>query len=259
MDEYLATILIGITVLLAMLIIFNLEFITGPAAGKELVTVSKAFEFGDFKATFVKGTKTHDLADKEIYNGVFFGENKIKYHFEAPEIEETTVKFTVARSNNLGPLSVWVNGQLVEQRNYAVGEYTVKVPKEFLNDSMTVEISAMSSLWQIWAPNLYDVRDVNIIVKSFAFEPVDFELALGEEYITFQEGRIEFSLEENVGRMAVLVNDKEIFSDYARNEQSVVFKKEDMKVGTNKIRIVPSLGSRFLGTVRAVVFYEVER
>jgi len=256
-DEFLITVAVGIGLLLILLVITNLVFVKPPE--KELVTVSSVIELGGFKATYVKGTKIHELGSKEVSNGIFFGESKIKYYFEAPEIESAVIKFRVTRTNNLAPLSVRVNNKLVEQRLYAVGDYTVNVPKELLNESMTVELAAQSSLWQIWAPNIYNLRDVEITVKAFSFEPAEFQLDLAEEFITFKEARIEFSLEENVGRVAVVVNDKEIFNDFVRNEQSIALTKEQLKVGTNKIKIVPALGSRFLGIARAVVFYEVER
>ncbi|MBI2578615.1 MAG: hypothetical protein HYW26_02800 [Candidatus Aenigmarchaeota archaeon] len=256
MDEYLLTVGIGVLILALLLLITNAQFITGAAPSRQLVPATSVFDLGSFSSTFVKETKTYDLGSKEVSNGVLFGENKLEFHAEAPEIESALVKFRVARMNDLGPLFVKYNGDVVEKKRYAAGDYAVRVPKEMLNESSTIEMSASSSLWQFWAPNIYSLRNINLIVKSFDFSPAELNFTLGEEYTTLKQGRIEFSLEENTGRMAVVLNGKEIMNDFARNEQSVPFSKEEARAGENKIRIVPLQGSRFSGTAHVVVFWE---
>lgn len=259
-DEYLITVGIGILALALLLLITNAQFIGifggAPAAKPAPQLLTASFDMGEVKASFIKETKVHELGSKEASSGIFFGESAVRYHFDAPEIESASVKFRVVRANDLGPLFVRYNGQLVEEKQYAVGDYTVNIPKEMLNESSTIELSAASSLWQIWAPNIYTLRNIAITAKSFALEPEEISFGLGEEFAGFKEGRLELDMEDNTGRLSVVLNEKEIFSGRVRNQDSIRINKTDVRAGTNIIRIVPAQGSRFLGTGRVVVFYE---
>ncbi len=177
----------------------------------------------------------------------------MKKHVETQGAQNMTISFSVAGTNNLMPLEVTVNGRKVAQSNYAIGDYSVNVPSEMLSDKMDIQIKPWSSLWKIWAPNQYNVKNARLELRSLYFgkEESAFLLAAGQE---FDEARIELVMDKNIGSMKVELNDKEVFSGFAKDLQSIKLSEEDMKIGENRLEIIPNRNSRFAGTARVVIF-----
>jgi len=248
-DEFLVFLLVGLFLLLfGLLMVFNI----GPVGEEERRTNTTIFET-QFDAAYVSKVQEASLGSKKLYNGLFFGSNEITRHVETQGAQNMTISFSVASSNNLAPLEIMVNGKRVMQGNYAIGDYTVDVPGEMLSDKMNIQVRPWSSLWKIWAANEYNVKNVRLELRSLYFGKKESAFLLSSDQ-EFDEARVELVMDKNIGSMKVELNDKEVFSGFARDLQSIKLNQTVIRLGENKLEIIPNKNSRFSGTARVVVF-----
>lgn len=213
----------------------------------------------DINTSYTKGETTHEAEGKELFNGLLFGSNSLKYELDSNGIEDLVISFRVTRTNNYAPLVIRVGDSIIEKKNYALGEYDVGVDKKLLSDKMTVEISAESSLWRIWAPTLYGLDNIEISEKSYSYQPNEFSFFLKEdEYRTFSEGKIDLSLDESVGGLAIEMNDNPVYSDVVSNYQSIKLTKSELRLGDNTLQLKANINSRFTGKAKLIIFYKTQ-
>lgn len=248
-DEFLAFLLAGLFLLGTGLLFVSAITPTAPVE-PEKTTV---FETG-FDVAYASERQAIDVGGKELFNGVFFGSNELEQHVEAEGLESLSVQFTVVGTNNLGPLEIKVNGKTAARGDFAAGDYSIDIGRELLSDKMDIELKPSSSLWKIWAPNMYRLKNVKLETKSLFFGKKESMFLLGGELDDFGEARLEFVMDENIGMMKVEVNDRQVFSDFLKNQHSIELAKTDLKKGENRIEIIPEKNSRFSGVARMVMF-----
>ena len=246
-DEFLAFLAAGIFILVVGLLLVGATF--DAKQQKESITV---FESG-FNISYLSQNEELDLPARKLENGLFFGSDEIRQHIEIQGIEKLIITFEVASTNNLAPLEITINDKVVERDEFAVGMHKIEIFPEFLSDSMDVEIRPMSSLWKIWAPTTYTIRNAQIEVRSLFFGKKEFTFLIGPDE-DFDEARIEFVMEKNVGGLVVELNDKQIHSGFLKNEQSIDLSKGDLNRGENKLEIIPRANTAISGTARVVIF-----
>jgi len=219
-------------------------------SGKE---TSKVFSFGQFDASFESGTKEYDLGDRKLQSGVISGGERIEFSVSQNDVTSAYVEFTVASTNSIEPLSIIVNGKSVESEKYSLGVHRVELPA---SDNMKIEIVPVSSLWKIWAPNIYGLKDIKVSVSGFSKSSDRFFFDLGDEFDSLIEARIDFGLSQASGNIIVDVNGKIVYEGSVSRAGSVTISKNDLRRGSNSIAIGGSQNSHFSGDSSFVIFYK---
>ncbi|MFH0832586.1 MAG: hypothetical protein V1900_02625 [Candidatus Aenigmatarchaeota archaeon] len=206
----------------------------------------------DFDVGNMRVNKTHNVGDKEVYNGLLFGSSSIKYNIKADKPVRLTLNFMVARTNNYESLVIKITDNVIESKSILQGEYEISVPKELLADDMVLEIFTLSSGWKIWAPSLYDLRNVEITVDSFSEKMNSLSFDIIDEYQTFKSGRVDFGIAEARGTFIAELNGKNIYSGEI---DSVKFGKSDIKFGPNVLVLRAGNYSKFSGKAVVTIVY----
>jgi hypothetical protein len=168
------------------------------------------------------------------------------------------VNFRIAKTNSYAPLVIKINNKIANEKVYYPGYASISIDKKFLSEDMIIEISAASSGWKIWAPNLYSLKDVELKVKSYLMDASEFKFTLLDEYNSFEQGKIDLQLDENIGKLIIELNDRVIYSDIVSNYKTIGFNKTALKSGENSLVMKADLNSLFKGKAVLTVFYKTE-
>ena len=149
-----------------------------------------------------------------------------------------------------------VNGEIVEKRDFDIGEYTIDINRAILDNEIFIEIYAESSGLRMWAPSYYELSDLSITVKGFAQNSFAYAFMITEEYNMFNEGRLELSFDENIGEIVITINDREVYSGPVKNLESFRFDKSYLRYGQNYMAIFAKENSKFSGNAKMLIFYK---
>lgn len=269
-DEFLVFLAAGLLVLIALLVVFNVSaLISTPVAalpvtkeeslagsmpvGPADVNASRSYNFS-LNASHVKDSRTYQLGTRDVYNGLFFGSNILRYTVDAPGIESMEIGFSVISSNHYAPLLITVNGAPVAERLFALGEHRLPVNGSLLKESTVIDLSTHSSGWRIWAPSLYTLDDLRFIVRQFSLNDAEFRFSLGDEIATLQSAKLDLVLDENIGALAVSLNTRVAHNSSLRNQQSITLDKALLRK-ENVLSFSAAQNSRFLGRGHLTVYY----
>lgn len=267
-NEFLIFIAAGIVIMAGMLLFFgggfqlpgtigtgsveNTSLAGSFAVGPSGEEVRKTLDIERFNVSNLKDTKTVTIGEREVRNGLLFGSSSIKYFLSA--IDSLEIDFTVVRTNSYAPLVIRLNGKVIESKLYLPGEYKVSVGN--LSQENTVEISAESSSWKIWAPTLYELSNIKFVVKSFVSEAKSFEFTVSDnEYKNFKSGRVDLILDQNIGNLIADLNGKIFYSSQLKNVQTLAFNKSSLNAGKNTILLKGSENSAFSGRADIIIIY----
>ncbi len=271
MDDFLVFLAAGMFVVVAMLFVFSgIQFTdsTSVPGGefREFINTSdiigivgpvgvdtvKLIDIGMINISYIKDTRTTGLGPKDIYSGLLFGSSLSRYTL--PEADSLDIVFTVDKTNNYAPMQVKVNDEVVAEERFMEGEHRISVDKSLLSPVNTVEISAFSSSWRIWAPAMYRLSEIKFIVRSFSQKSNEFAFSIEKEYDTFKAGKIDLALDENIGTFVAEINGKAVYSDIVNNYQSLSFDKTAL--GKNNVLLLKAgLNSKFLGRAALKINY----
>jgi hypothetical protein len=214
----------------------------------------------NINTSYTKGEIVHVAEGKELFSGLLFGSNSIKYQLNSTGIESLKIEFEVIRTNSYAPLIIKVNDKIVERKNFALGEYSIDVDKSFLSDNMAIAFIADSSSWKIWAPTVYELDNIKIAENSYSYNPNEFKFVVKEdEYRTFSEGRIDLQLDKNIGSLIAELNGNPVYSDVVSNYQSLKFNKDALIIGENVLKLKADVNSVFSGKAKALIFYKTQQ
>lgn len=261
-SEFVYFLVIGLVILAILIAAFGISYDVGcPTCPRNrtiergIIEVVKLFDIPELHASNLLQRMQTDEIDKVVFNGLLFGEDKIRYDLSKTNLQDVTIRFRVNSTNYLGRLIIRVNDTLLEARPFDPGQYTIQVPAELISDHMVIEIAAESSAWRIWAPNIYVLDDVTITFTSYFSESSQFKFYLGEEYFNHEFSKVDIVLSENVGTLLVDVNGRNIWASPVADEQSIVIEKSDLRLGDNIIKFRAAQDSMFWGRAVIVVIY----
>ena len=255
-DDFLVFLVTGLAIIAVLVVAFSA--LTGGFA-TEAVASTKVIDLGAFDVSYIDTVNFRDLGSKNLTNGLLFGDQQFTYAFTENGIRDATLFFRVARSNELAPLAIHVNGHLVQSRVLSTGEYEITIPREALNETMKIEIIPVSSSWQIWAPTLYELHDMVVETRSFSFSDASFDFVLLDEFRNFEEGRLELAFSENFGTLTVEINDQEVFNTFAPRHLTIELPKDVLTEGINTLELKPGINSKFTGNATIIIFHATSR
>ncbi|MCX6816105.1 MAG: hypothetical protein NT120_04620 [Candidatus Aenigmarchaeota archaeon] len=259
-NEFVKFLVAGLVILAVLMAIFNLYVqYSGPACCTNqtpgYIEAVKTFPVPQFSASNMIETKTTELVSRHVYSGLLFGEDKIVYDLSKSALQDVKIKFKITSTNELGRLMIKVNDNLIENKVFSPGEYEIKVPSELISDRMIITIEADSSYWKIWAPTLYRITDASITFTSYFSEASQFKFYLGEEYMNLRFAKVDVIFTENVGKLLVDLNGRNVWNSPAANLQSIVLDKANLRLGDNIIRFAGDKDSKFTGYATIVVIF----
>ena len=217
--------------------------------------VVKSFYIPLLKAENVLQTDKVQLCERNVQNGLLFGNQKIEYQLNREGVQSVYVKLSVFSANKLGNLIVKANGQIIENKPFDVGDYVIPIPANLTSDSTKIEIEAESSYWKIWAPTVYTLGCTDITYTSFESGFSQFKFYLGEEYINAKYAKIDAYFNQSTGSLIVELNGKNIWNGPTSQLQTIVLYKNDLRLGDNFVAFKAAENSKFLGAANIVVVY----
>jgi len=279
-DDFMIFLVAGLMILAILIAVFSFGFEpgsvqkTGKVAFREVpfYNISTAMPVGpqqysaistfsfNFDASNLRESRAIMLDNQTLQNGVFFGERGFQYRLLVKEPSSLDVSFKVVKSNQLEPLIIQVNGRTVESRIYEPGEYTIRVDNSMLSEDMLISMNAVSSGWQIWAPNLYELHDIRLDVDGYQEKASNFIFSLGPNEtnkLTF--GKVDLAFLKNVGRLNATLNFQRLYSAPPSSAISFQFLKSDIHEGDNVLSLAAEKGSEFKGTGVITIYYVKER
>ncbi len=264
-NEFVYFLVVGLIILAVMLAVFGLNVQGGFGTCKtctrpgqqpiDIIEVVKVFNITQFRASNLLENTETDRLDKVVFNGLLFGEDKIRYDLSKTNLQDVRIHFHVKSTNYYGRLIIRVNDQTIEARPFDPGDYTITVPAQLISDHMVIEIAAESSAWRIWAPDIYMLEDTSITFTSYFSESSQFLFYLGEEYQALEFAKVDLVFSENVGTLFVDINGRTIWASPVADVQSIVIEKSNLRLGDNVIKFRADKDSRFSGRGAIVVVY----
>ncbi len=254
-NEFVYFLFAGLIILAVLIAAFGLTFqkaeTSKPHEG--FIVAIKTFTIPYVIASDVLQTQIADLESRWVQNGLLFGEEKITYSLIKSGLQDVTINFRVTSTNGLGKLMIKVNNNIIENRIFDPGVYSIKVNNELVKEKNQIEIAAESSWFRIWAPNLYKIADASIVYTSFSEDFSQYKFYLGEEYISFEFAKADLVFEENIGTLIVGLNGREIWKSPTNDLQSIKLDKIDLRLGDNIIAFKASDNSQFVGVGKIAV------
>ncbi|MBI3190321.1 hypothetical protein HYZ41_01310 [archaeon] len=217
--------------------------------------VIKSFYIPLFKAENVLQTDKVQLCERNIQNGLLFGNQKIEYQLDRTGVQSLYIKLSVFSTNKLGNLIVKANNQVIENKHFDVGDYIIPIPANLTTDKTKIEIAAESSYWKIWAPTVYTLGCTDITYTSFESGFSQFKFYLGEEYVNAEFAKIDAMFNQSTGTLIVELNGKTVWNGPTAGLQTITLSKSDLRLGDNIIAFRAAENSRFVGAANIVVVY----
>lgn len=194
--------------------------------------------------------QTVPLGDAEISNGLLFSEKDFSYKLPA-DAEDAKIRFRVSSTNGLEALAVLVDGNKVGEARTA-GDYEFALPTGSL-----VELRAVSSAWQMWAPNIYMLENIEIGYRIFTEKSDIFRFSLSDEQAEgFVAGKIDLVMTENTGSLVLLLNGVKVFEGPVNDLHTVRFDSRGIKDGENVLLILADRNAKMNGIASMQVFYK---
>ena len=274
MDEFVTFLIAGLVTIAIFLIFFGgivswvpvpttypvyreVKNISGASlVGPESISAHKRY-VTYFDVSYKQNDDIFYLGEKEIFNGLLFGNNALKYRLNLSDVKSMRIDFRITKTNEYGPLVIKINECVVKEDIYSPGEYNITLPSSVLNDLMNIEIYATSSGWKIWAPNIYRLENIKFVVNSFSRRENEFGFEVPESvYNNFENGKIEIKrFEKSLGKLVIKLNANKIFSDNVADSLSLRFNKSKIKPGYNILLFDSSENSEFSGNADILIFY----
>jgi hypothetical protein len=279
-DDFVIFLVVGLMIIAVMLAVFNFGFEpSGKVIGKnarftevEFINLSTVFPVGPQRSTAVKTfsfafdssnvreTQAFGVGDYIIQNGVLFPQRDIEQRFFVSNPTNMDISFRVNKTNKLDALVIQVNGKTVASRIFEPGQYTVHVDNSLLSNSMLVTISAASSGWQIWAPDLYQLQNVSMSITGYANSPDSYTFNLDQNTVSaLSFGKVDFSMLDNVGTLDVTLNQRDVFFASPPNTFSFEIIQPDLQAGENVLAFSALNNSRFRGNGVITIYYFIEQ
>lgn len=167
---------------------------------------------GDFVVgNVLTETVVKDEPYLEIKKGLFSESSKI-LDFDAEDMVNVYVDFSVEETNKYGNLQLILNNNLVKTIDDA-GGYKIELTN--YNNSNILKISAESSGLKFWAPTTYIINDFKIIVEGYGDQKKIIPFTIKQhESEGWSLGRLWFTVDEaeTAGDLIATINGNEVYS-----------------------------------------------
>lgn len=214
--------------------------------GPKKILQKKIFSF-NVDAENVQETRVAELGTQSTENGLLFGKKDIEYRITGKDPNSLFIGFEVTKTNELEPLIIKINDHVVHSAVLEQGQYGFLF-NENLDKEMLITISAVSSSWRIWAPNLYELKDIKISVTDFADKQQSVPMVIEEnELDTMQSARLDLNLVKAAGKLRITMNGEDIFSGIPLNAESIPLGKKHLQE-ENTLNFYALKNSDFEGT-----------
>ncbi len=225
--------------------------------GEANIIASKTFWIKDFNTSKDVGNQIFSVNDQRIYNGLLFGKNYIifKAHPDLKNYVSSNLEFYVADTNRYGKMKIMINNYIVANDVFDVGKYVIPLRKEWLKNETTIEIYPKSSSWKLWAPTVYNLSGVSLMVNRYYARPYEYRFNITDNVNEFKRGKITFNLINSVGKLYVYLNGKLIYNSTPQKSSfDVYFNPDDVRNGENILLLKASEN----GLCRGSAFVDVE-
>jgi hypothetical protein len=207
----------------------------------QILEKEKSFEFPvNVSDNLVK--KTLSSPDKSIHNGLLFGSDEIAIEF--PESYVKYLTFSVEKTNLYAPLIVYLNNEIIYKGFADKGNYGIIINRTV---SGVLRIKAESSGWRIWAPALYDLKNINLFTESFSMLSNEFDFSLENNVL---EGFSAARILKSPNNTNIILNGNHL--------SGVVVEKDYLKEGRNIIVFEPFFNSSSSGAAILKIWYNEE-
>lgn len=277
MDTFTSTVIAGLVILLAILIIFNgficqgpacfvitttttrvlLENITGTVVGSETKEIYRPIHIGDFNISFLSGESKYIYGDKVVFNGLMFGKEFIIFETETlSDLVGSRLEFDVGRTNLYGKLEVRVNDVVIKKDKFVSGHHSILIPKEIIQEKNIIEIMPESSHWKIWAPTYYELKNISFISDALSFKgfETNFNIYKGE-WEKMTRAKLDILFTEYSGGLIVELNNYLIMEKEPTINEIMNIDKPTLKPGENKLVLKAKENAKFRGSILFLIFF----
>lgn len=181
---------------------------------------SRTVPLGDFKVSYVSGTRTLDMRNKTFVSRSYLYEKPISMlglvtDEELPILQFGRVKMVVDDTNGYGPIIVTQNGREIFKEAVGPGLLVAPLNLTEIRNTNTIRISADYPGPFFWTENIYDLRDVLVDITYKGSVPKSFNFTLEpEEYKRFDHVQVSFRVKDSSAKLPPLkiaLNGKTIF------------------------------------------------
>jgi hypothetical protein len=233
--------------------------------GPENVEVWRIAKFGKINISYeAKETKIR-ADDKHLFNGLLFGSNKLEISatIDTENLIGAALKFEVDKTNGYGKLIIKVNNVVINESFFDVGSYTILINKSLIKNTNKIEIIPSSSGWKLWAPTVYDLKNVEFVVQSLYSKSEKFSFIIYEDEsrnLKTKKGKITLDFQDRKGTIKITLNNNEIFNNTTqRSFTSIYFDQKYLKTGENIIEFSAGEDSLFYGDANLIFYYDTIR
>ena len=285
MDEFFGWLIVGLCIIAVALFFFGqpLQFPTDrgnattttttiPAipeqhvffVGPQDITIWRSVEVGELNVSYASNEVKESVAEKHLFNGLMFGSNKLEIssNVDTKNLVGCYISFDVEKTNNYGTLCIKLNGNVINVSRFSTGRHKMLVNNSLVKRSNKIEFIPASSSWKIWAPTVYDLKDVEFVCQGLHSKSSKFSFTIYENEfnnLAGNEGRLVLDLTEHKGELRINLNGHEIFHGPTKAYDTIHFDQRYLKMGDNTIEFVSEVDSLFQGDARLIFYYNTTR
>ncbi|MEM7817138.1 MAG: hypothetical protein QXZ20_04450, partial [Candidatus Aenigmatarchaeota archaeon] len=223
----------------------------------------RIIRFDNINASYHAGEVLKSLSDRRIYNGILFGSNKVEMtvSIDTNKTIGAYLSFFVDKTNNYGALIIKVNDIIINDKKLPIGEHIFFLNNSILREKNTIEIFAISSSWKIWAPTLYELRNVKFVSQELFAKRSNYTFNIYEDEFKNlrkdKKAELSLDLRERRGKLKIDINSNEIFNDEVEQSRKIMyFDSSVLKRDINEIEFV-ALDGAFEGFGELKFYFNV--
>ena len=168
-------------------------------------------DFGDLSVGYIPtDTILQEKEEVIIKKGIFFRSQELVLDFSGVDVTKAYLTFELDNTNNYGDLIITLNDRLINSTIVNTGVYVVVMDK--LNETNSLKISTENSGLRFWAPTMYILKDVKLLVKEYSNEKRLESFDIKDFEMEGLSGRLVFTVENALlgDTLNVKLNEKEI-------------------------------------------------
>ncbi|MCD6215531.1 MAG: hypothetical protein B6U68_01960 [Candidatus Aenigmarchaeota archaeon ex4484_14] len=274
MDDFLVWLVTGLALMALLIILFGgkptVEEREGTVISEDYIgmigpknmEIYRRIDVPEFDTSKLSFNREFTVGDKTVKNGLLSGADSLSYRFDidASNAKKAYIRFEVADTNNYGPLRITVNDHEIENKRFERGLHTIDIELKFLKNSNVIKFSAGSSGWKLWAPTVYELNNITVVVSEYSINKMKYDFEIYEdEYKNLTRGKLIFHFNKNRGTISVNINGYEIFNGESEYAKELLVDKSMFVQGQNLIEIEPGENSEYAGHGFFMIFYNTDR